>query len=144
MTLGCGTSVPSLWGIPADIRRGGIEPSLNDPFPEADVAVIIMNRFVIKPVLAPPTKHNQLVGDVPVPSNTPDHQHNWQKDQGLPSGINTGFSMTALTMCRWSDLTTCLPGTHHITVRADDTPPTQSGAVLCHLCDQQFEFGARG
>jgi hypothetical protein len=89
------------------------------------VAVIIMNRFVIKPVLAPPTKHN-----VPVPSNTPDHQHNWQKDQGLPSGINTGFSMTALTMCRWSDLTTCLPGTHYTTVRADDTPlPNQA---QCH------------
>jgi hypothetical protein len=66
VTLGCGTSVPFPWGIPADIRRGGKEPSSNDPFPEADVAVIIMNRFVIKPVLAPPTEHNQLV-EIPFP-----------------------------------------------------------------------------
>ena len=52
------------------------------------MAVIIMNRFVIKPVLAPPTKHNQLVGDpVPTPSNAPDQQHKRQKYQGLPSGI---------------------------------------------------------
>jgi len=61
-------------------------PAQNDPFPEADVAVIIMNRFVIKPVLVPPTKHNQLVGDsVPAPSNTPDHQHDRQMDQALLS-----------------------------------------------------------
>jgi hypothetical protein len=32
------------------------EPSSNDPFLEADVAVIIMNCFVIAPMLAPPTK----------------------------------------------------------------------------------------
>ena len=52
------------------------------------MAVIIMNRFVIKPVLVPPTKHNQLVGDpVSAPSNAPDQQHKRQKDQGLPSGI---------------------------------------------------------
>ena len=54
------------------------------------MAVIIMNRFVIKPVLVPPTKHNQLVGDsVPAPSNAPDHQHNWQMDQAPFGPTNT-------------------------------------------------------
>ena len=56
VTLGC--------GIPADTRRGGKESSSNDTFSEADVAVIIVNRFVIKPVLAPPTKRYQLVEDL--------------------------------------------------------------------------------
>ena len=40
------------------------ESSSNDTFSEADVAVIIVNRFVIKPVLAPPTKRYQLVEDL--------------------------------------------------------------------------------
>jgi hypothetical protein len=37
------------------------EPSSNDPFPEADVAVIIMNCFVIAPMFAPPTKSSSEI-----------------------------------------------------------------------------------
>jgi hypothetical protein len=44
--------------LPWEFRPGfqDVEASSNDPFLEADVAVIIMNRFVIAPMLAPPTK----------------------------------------------------------------------------------------
>jgi hypothetical protein len=56
-------------------------PAQTTRSPEADVAVIIMNRFVIEPMFAPPTKRYQLVGDpIPPPSKTPNHQHKWQKD----------------------------------------------------------------
>jgi hypothetical protein len=64
--------------LPWEFRPGfqDVEASSNDPFLEADVAVIIMNRFVIAPMLAPPTKG---VGDpFPPPSKTPNHQHKWQ------------------------------------------------------------------
>jgi hypothetical protein len=87
------------------------------------VAVIIMNRFVIKPVLAPPTKHNQLVGDpVPTPSNAPDQQHKRQKDQGLPSGIKYRILYDRTNNVQMVGLDHVSTGTHHITVRADNTP----------------------
>jgi len=47
--------------FPADTPRGGKEPSPNDPFPEADVAVILENRFVIAPMFAPPTKSSSEI-----------------------------------------------------------------------------------
>jgi hypothetical protein len=58
------------------------------------VAVIIMNRFVIKPVLAPPTKQiNSSEILVPATSNPPEHQHNWQMGQACPAPeINTEFN----------------------------------------------------
>ena len=66
----------------AILQKVDKEPSSNDPFPEADVAAIIMNRFVTKPV-ARRTKH-QLIGEpIPPPSNAFDHQK-WEKAQGLP------------------------------------------------------------
>jgi hypothetical protein len=78
---GCGTSRSRSLGNSSRYPRGGREPSSNDPFPEADVAVIIMNRFLIALMFAPPTKRYQLVGDpIPPPSKTPNHQHKWQKD----------------------------------------------------------------
>jgi hypothetical protein len=86
------------------------------------VAVIIMNRFVIKPVLPPPTKLYQLVG---APSNAPDHQYNWQKGGGLPSA---GDQYRFL-----------LDRTNSVQMVGLDHVP----AVLCDLCDRRFEFGAR-
>ena len=87
------------------------------------MAVIIMNRFVIKPVLAPPPS---IINSSEIPFQRlrthPISNTSGKSTRACLAGSNTGFSMTALTMCRWSDSTTCLPGTHHITVRADNTP----------------------
>jgi hypothetical protein len=49
--------------LPWEFRPGfqDVEASSNDPFLEADVAVIIMNRFVIAPMLAPPTKDSSEI-----------------------------------------------------------------------------------
>jgi hypothetical protein len=56
LRIGCGTLRFPFAGEFQPIPARWKEPSSNDPFLEADVAVIIMNCFVIAPMLAPPTK----------------------------------------------------------------------------------------
>jgi len=83
------------------------ETSSNDPFPEADVAAIFMDRFVNKPVFARPAKRYQLVGDpIPPPANRLDHRHKRQKDRNLscpwdqkPINCTNNMQLVAWTMC---------------------------------------------
>ena len=107
------------------------------------MAVIIMNRFVIKPVLAPPTKHNQLVGDpVPTPSNAPDQQHKRQKYQGLPSGIKYRILYDRTNNVQMVGLDHVSTGTHHIKVRADNTalPDQAQCYAICAINNLNSEL----
>jgi hypothetical protein len=54
--IGRGTRDFLPWEFRPGFQDVDKEPSSNDPFLEADVAVIIMNCFVIAPMFAPPTK----------------------------------------------------------------------------------------
>ena len=109
------------------------------------MAVIIMNRFVIKPVLAPPTKHNQLVGDpAPTPSNAPDQQHKRQKYQGLPSGIKYRILYDRTNNVQMVGLDHVSTGhpPHHGSGRQHALPDQAQCYAICAI--NQFEFGARG
>jgi hypothetical protein len=120
VTLGIGREIlrfTSLGNSGPILQEVDREPSSNDPFPEADVAVMFMNRFVIKPVLARPIKRYQLVADSIRPTaHTLDHQHKCQNDQDLPSASDqspidrtNNVQMVAWTTCL-SAQTTSLSG----------------------------------
>ena len=110
------------------------------------MAVIIMNRFVIKPVLVPPTKHNQLVGDsVPAPSNTPDHQHDWQMDHALLSvgdQCRILYDRTSNVQMVGLDHVSTGHPPHHGSGRQHALPDQAQCYAICAI--NQFEFGARG
>jgi len=64
VTLGIGYGTlrsPSLGNFQPIAREVEKSSSPNDPFPEADVAVILVNRFVIAPMFAPPTKSSSEI-----------------------------------------------------------------------------------
>ena len=64
VTLGIGYGTlrsPSLGNFQPIAREVEKSSSPNDPFPEADVAVIIMNCLVIAPMFAPPTKSSSEI-----------------------------------------------------------------------------------
>jgi hypothetical protein len=103
-----------------------------------------MDRFVIKPVFARPTKRYQLVGDpIPPPANRLHHRPKRQKDQDLPSA----WDQSPIARTNNVQMMDHVPvRTDHIIARADYPPlPDQAQRyAVCPLDNFNSELAVRG